>query len=295
MEMAIIYSGDFVTEENKLTLRTLTKSLISVQRGLDRAAIYNQNQRIWKYAKLNPNEYSSNDFYFSSEAGSFRAILTTITDQGRASVQLVRNNLFDIYQRINNDAAINLSTLKEDYENRLIQLQRPNFFASDYTELLTNEELIDRYVSRSIAKEFDQVLSTIRQESAGESVIEVQFIINGRIERYIFDKNLSQRFHNFISRKELDRPVSYMGLIFEMNSNSKTARIEHLEQSEDLPGKSLIKFKNQEDYDVFNDTVRTKQIASFIGCPILEAGGHDPISGDIMYLFGVQRLSEEVD
>lgn len=295
MELRILYEGDFVTPDHKLTLRTLSRTLISVQRGLDRAAIYNQNDRVWKYAKLDPRHYNDHDFYFSSEAGSFRAILLAATEQGNAAVNMLRNNIRTIHQAIDNDLELRVTRLHDDYNNRLVQLQRPNYIALEYNELLGNEELITRYVTRTIAKETDQVLSSIRQESAGESFITFEFVDGQITERYVFNRRLSEKYHQFVAFKQLGDPVTYMGLIFEINSNSRTARIEHLEQALDLPGKSLLKFKNEDSFNEFNDSIRPKQIGSFLGCPILEADGYDPISGDIMYLGNIQQIAEEIE
>lgn len=289
MRLEITYDGPIVTE-HRVTIRMLSKTLMSFQRGLDRACIYNEYGRIWKYAKMNPDNYTNCDLLFRSEPGSFKAILEVVNDHGTLALQKVKETISLPYQIITANFENRVTRLKQDYADRTLLLLSPTVVVQEYYDVIRNTEYIERYIERSICKEIDQLLSVLRT-AVGNSEIKIEFINDDGVRHtYIFNRDLSHKFHQHVSHRELGTPIQYMGLVFEMNSKTLRAKIEHFDQTEETKGQSLIHFVNKDSYLDFNQAVRTNEVVAFIGSPVLENNSFDPISGDIFYLDGAEKI-----
>lgn len=174
--------------------------------------------------------------------------------------------------------AINLKDQVQLRKNQVLKgIAKPIMFENLFDN--PSPEIVRKYGDRSIVKEIDQVLTTIRSDYAGNSTFELSLTADGT-KKYDFNKQKSISFHEAVSKRSVGIPVKYTGQIdepsmikqrckFINNANGKT---------------SILHLNNAQDFLKIHPYAVPDKKMSFIGCPLIEFGALEPNSGDIFFI-----------
>jgi hypothetical protein len=154
-----------------------------------------------------------------------------------------------------------------------------------YKNILDNPDnkIVRRYAARSIVKELDQLISVVRSENSGKSIIELT-LESSRSYTFSFDRIASSKFHKLVSKRVLGSPIIYTGILRQLDRGTRLNPRKAAKFTNDQNGKSFIlHVASQNSFDELHPFL-IRDSFSFIGCPVLEYGTFDPVAGDVFYV-----------
>lgn len=279
-----------IVHENRITLRTLGKTIEHLQSAIDRAYLDDKYNDVYKYQKLKQHEYQDVEFIaLEPQAGSYilQAVAKVVSSSSRAIIDRLNLALLNAYEKTTDTATDQSISIKDQ------AIQRANVFrisgeSQSYNDFVDSEivQLTRAYGERSINKEIDQILSLIRQNTNHGSTFELS--LYGSKPGPIFEFNLAkaEKFHRAVSERRIGKP-----LLIEIELRSldagKSGTMAH--------GKAKNLHSGQEcnmhipDPKVFGKLtphlrrVRRKRLL-IIACPMYEYDAWDPKAGDIVVI-----------
>jgi len=278
--------GD-ILKKGKPTLRVLGKTMDHLQSMIDRAWLDSKHGSVTKHAKLTVEDYPETEFFFNrTRKGSFIVDFSSDNENITPAIDQITDSISVAYSESKN---IDLGKVSEKMNfqvtKRLGQLRAKTLAAVDYKSIIEqpDEKIVRRYTDRSIVKELDQMLSLIRVASAGASKFDLE-ITGKRTENYLFDRLLAEKFHKNVSHRQLGKPVTYKGILRQLDRGTQINNKKMAKFINDYNGKSFIlHIASQHDFDLLHPFLVSGNF-SFIGCPVLEYSTFDPIAGDVYFI-----------
>ncbi|MFZ6647964.1 hypothetical protein ACO0LO_19725 [Undibacterium sp. TJN25] len=276
-----------IAAKHAVQLRTFSKTLGHVQTAIDRAYLDIKYGNVWKNARLKDEDYTHTDFLLQqTREGGFIADLLGDKDSGDV-VTRIYNAVLPAYEQAQ-------AVVVPD-QPKLVDLaeQRSRHYKSGAQEPIPYAELIDNpdpgqtraYGDRSIVKEFDQIASAIRARDGDGSVVEVDLYAGKAFPKFVFNSDISAKFHNVVSIRALGDPVqlsiTLRGLDSGNGGTSKAKAMNLLSKKEfnlhihtDRGFGSLRKYLKKRNPPPF----------TIVACPVLEYGAFDPLAGDMYFI-----------
>jgi len=280
-QIQIHFDGD-ITTNHRVSMRTLGKTLSHLQNAMDRAYIENKYGEVWKHARMKVADYEESAFLVEepSEGGY---VLDFFADNviTKAIADRVALALSPAVERAMHQGEENSLSIQEELETRISQIHYGSVDPIDFQELVDNpsKKIKRKYGDRAITREIDQILSIIRSRYSGESTFELS-TYGSKPHRFVFDKELSKKFHDVVSKRSLGEPVIYKAKVSRLDYKNNTGKITNLSNDKE----ANIIFANNEGFLLAKDFLGTNQTMEFIGCPMIEYGAFDPQAGDIYFL-----------
>jgi hypothetical protein len=278
----IHFDGAMAAQHN-IALRALSKSLTHLQSSIDRAYLDVKYQGIWKYAKLKAEDYSEVNF------------LTGMSQEGGYILDFAAQNAMskEIVNRISRalQPAVDRAMRGGDSETRKIIEQmtlKKESLKSDlgrplqYEDLVNNppEQVIRKYGDRSIVKEIDQMASILRtRDSDDGSSIELKFY-GDTSSTFTFDRPLSKRFHQVVSKRDLGDPIIYDVKVISLNHGNLSGKVFNLVSKKE----AKVTCENEDDFFKLKPFLGRSESVKIIASPMIEYGTFDPVAGDIYFL-----------
>ncbi len=273
----IHYDGDIV-ENHQLPLRTLGKCLTHIQSAIDRAYLDIKYDGIWKYARMAPDDYVKTEYIVQApKNGGYILDFFSPLKESKKITKRVSSAIDQALQQVKVQAI----NLKDQVQLRKTQVVKGIVKPIMFKNLFDNPspDIVRKYGDRSIVKEIDQVLTTIRSDYAGNSTFELSLTGNGT-KKYDFNKQKSISFHEAVSKRNVGIPVKYTGQVDEPSMIKKRCKF----INSDTGKTSILHLNTDQDFlKIHPFAVPDKQI-SFIGCPLIEFGALEPNSGDIFFI-----------
>lgn len=273
----IHYDGD-IAQNHQIPMRTLAKCLTHVQCSVDRAYLDIRHGGVWKYARMENVDYVKTEYMVQSpEEGGY---ILDFFSKSKESIKIINRitSAIDQALEIVKDQAVSIKDqiiLKKDLV--LQGLIAPIQFSSLFNH--PSPEIVRKYGDRSIAKEIDQVLSTIRSDYSGDSTFELS--LTGNVTKtYDFNKQKSIRFHEAVARRSVGIPVQYVGQIDEPSMKKKRCKFTNKENGKT----SILHLNSDEDFLLIHPYAVPDKEIKFIGCPLIEFGALEPNCGDIYFI-----------
>jgi hypothetical protein len=259
-------------------MRILGKSIVHIQNAIDRAFLDIKYNGVWKYARMKQDDYVDTEFLVQipQEGGYILDFLSKAKDSKR----IVDRVSAAITQALR-QATQKYLFIGEQVENRKLQLNNRILEPVEFKDILEkpNNEIVRAYGDRSIAKEIDQVLSTIRSDYAGTSIF-VLTITGSSTQTFNFDKSQSNKFHGVVSRRNLSIPVIYSGKLQLLDMKNNRGKFIN-----DATGKtSTLHLNSASDFLKVHPYLSPERTIKFIGCPLIEFGALEPYSGDVYFI-----------
>ncbi len=271
------FDGD-IAAGHQIPIRVLGQSLLHMQKAIDRAYLDIKYGGVWKNARMKSEDYEISEFiaqapqeggyifdFFSSIRDSARIVdrvssaINEAKAQASLQIELIKDQAVDLKQKL---------------ESKLI---KPIGFQTFFRN--KNNEIIREYGDRSIAKEIDQVVAPLRQDYSGDSNL-VLVLAGTSSQKFEFDRQTSNRFHQVVARRNLSKPLIYRGKLKVLDKINLRGKFENTENNKI----SIIHFGCIDDLLKAHPFLGTEAEMVFIGSPIIEFGSIEPNSGDVYFL-----------
>jgi hypothetical protein len=275
------YDGDIVWN-NRVTTRTLGKSLVHTQNAIDRAYLDLKYGNLWKHARMKKEFYDEADFIaLYPEPGSFVQGLISVSHLGPVIVDRINRALAGAVETAMAEGEENNNSIQSQFESRLNQLNHEIVQPVPFAQAIDNPDpkVVRRYGDRCINREIDQMLAILRSGHSGESFLDLR--LNGaKPVTYHFDKQLADNFHSLVAQRELGSPVIYVCSVRQLDKVDKKGKVINLENNKTI----ILHFMNDQGFLKAHPYLGNDDVMAFIGAPLIEYGAHDPNAGDVFFL-----------
>lgn len=283
-KIQIHFEGD-IAEDHQIPMRVLGISLLHIQKALDRAYLDLKYQGVWKYARMSHDDYEITKFLVQQpkEGGyildffSRRKESPEIADRVSAAI----NEAIEQSEEHRESLSSQVEGRKEQVAKHLIT---PKQFEAIVTQ---GKEIKRKYGDRSIAKEIDQVLSIIRADYSGDSILGLS-ITGTSTQTFNFNKIKSERFHKVVAGRQVGPPVIYSGKMQALDKRNRNGKFVNLENDRT----SVLHLNNDEDFLKVHPFLGNDEVMNFIGCPLVEFGALEPNSGDVFFLYLLNEFEQ---
>lgn len=284
----IHFDGD-IAKNHQLPMRTLGKSITHIQTAIDRAYLdLKFKEGVWKHARLTNDDYPKTEFIVQvPQEGGYILDFFSKLAESKKYVDRVADAI--------NQAVVHgtekIIILRDQVESRKQQIATKLVEPIEFMTFFKNpsKEVVRRYGDRSIAKEIDQVLSTIRPEYAGDSTFEL--VLTGEVSHtYDFDRIKSQSFHESVSRRSLGVPVVYTGIMKQLDIDNKRGKF----KNSNTGTTSLLHFGCEKDFLKAHPYLTPDNTIKFVGCPLIEFGALEPNSGDVYFIEIIDKKAQQL-
>lgn len=277
--LSLHFEGEIVVD-HMVSARTLGKSLVHTQNAIDRAYLDLKYGNLWKYARMRGDDYPFADFValYPEEGGFVQKLLS---DTGKQIVNRISSALTPAMERVLAEGEDVASSMAQQVESRKNQLAHGIVEPTQFQALIENpgEKVIRTYADRSINREIDQVLSIIRSQNSGESLLEIE-THGDKSLKYQFNKYKSEKFHSIVSRREVGEPVIYVARVRQLDRDRLNGKVVNLENNKTV----IVHFLHDNDFVKVHPYLGNNNEMVFIGAPVIEYGAFDPNAGDIYFI-----------
>ncbi|BFJ69197.1 MULTISPECIES: hypothetical protein [Salmonella] len=275
------FDGDIATN-HQVSLRTLAKSFTHLQNSLDRAYLEMHEGQLRKYARMQQSYYDDVELLVQEpKEGGYVIDFLTQNKVTQKVIDRVMTAIDGAVDDAKNNAKNNAEVVEKSVETRKAQLASGVLKEINYQQLLAapDKQQVRKYGDRAIVREVDQILSLIRASHAGDSTLELYFE-GTKTAKYEFDKAKATAFHKVVAQKNLGDPVAFKVIISKMDRYNNSAKIINVEN------KSIanLYFTNPADFQGAVPFFEYQTEMEFIGCPYIEYGAFDPMSGDVYFI-----------
>jgi hypothetical protein len=281
--IVIHFDGEFA-QDHQISIRTLSKSISSLQSAIDRAHLDISHGGLYKNARIKQDDYLTADFLIQlPEEGGFKLKSLSKSLNGRKIIDRITSAIMPAYELSMDRGLTEITEITESINERKQQINNKILIPQPYEDVRRNPDsyMVRPYGDRSIAKEIDQMLSPVRAKKSGESTIEL--VMNNDEREYIFNfsKNSSHNFHRIVAHKIYGKPIIFRVTVVSLENKNLTGKVKNVHSKKE----SHIFFSNQEDFLKMHPFLAKKdEEVQLIGCPIIEYGAFDIKAGDIFFL-----------
>ena len=278
-----------IARDHTLDLRTFSKTLSHLQSAIDRAHLDIKYGKIWKNATMKDSDYEPTKFFVKqTREGGFIADLLG-NDDSEKMLKRVHDAVAPPHEESIDFVEIEkvkLTDLAADRrKNYMSGAQVPAPYENFWKGL--DQAQNKAYGDRSIAKEFDEIASTIRARKGDGSFVEIDIYAGKPLSKITFDATTAVNFHKLVSARSLGDPIELLITLRSLDSGnggiSKAKALNLVSEKQfnlhiltDRGFGSLRKYLKKRNPEPFK----------IVACPVLEYGAFDPMAGD-MYLVAV--------
>jgi hypothetical protein len=279
------FDGD-IAKNHRVSVRTLGTALQHLQGTIDRAHLDVKYGEVWKHARLRNEDYPDTEFILDyPREGGF--IVDMIASAGGPIVKRIRETMVSAIEAAEHEAEDETERLRSQVETQRTRIVHQDLEVVNYADLgnkRKSKKISRAYGDRSIAKEVDKLLSTIRHRNAGDSTLELGLIVDSRIANFPFDRQSAIAFHHAVSKRALGDPVLYDGFITALDKGNKYARMRGKFRNATSGREVNITIGSEEAFDELHPHLKGDRRVTIVASPIIEYDAHDPMGGDIYFI-----------
>lgn len=206
--------GSFVHNGHKVSLRVLSHTMASIQSAADRAFLDVKFGNVAKHQRLPQEFYQDADFIVGDpQEGSY--LIDFVSRSGEAIVRRMREALQDPYAKALAGGDLEAYTISHQITGKKEQIHRGVVVPVPFEEF-SNESanLITRtYGDKSINKEFDQMLSSVRRNANSHLRLVLKPSVREPAQTFEFDQEIAKCFKSVLAKRELGEPLVYTGIL----------------------------------------------------------------------------------
>lgn len=280
-KISIHFDGD-IAHNHQVSMRTLGKTLQHLQNAMDRAFIENKYGEVFKHARMRSSDYSETEFLVQEpKEGGYIIDFLSKSETGKKILDRISNAVSPALELAKHEGENEAKTIADQIQTRKLQLEHEILVPEDYENIIKtpSKQIIRKYGDRSINKEFDQILAILRSKHAGDSILEIT-INSSKSHTFLFNQNISKKFHDVVSTRSIGEPVIYKASVTSLDSKNHSGKIHNKANDKT----ASIHFSDRTSFLKAKKFLGTRDEMNFIGCPLIEYGAFDPQAGDIYFL-----------
>lgn len=283
-QIVLKFAGSLAPND-QITARTLSHSLQSLQRAIDKVVIYETRHSLKKFDSLSSTQYREADFLVQQfEPGCIQIPLLNNASAYIAS--RLRGILREPYDLAASQQERLFSQITSQLPAAYNRAIHANPDLNTQENLIENPDVEREYSNVAILKDLNQLISPIRSSrSDPEDSISLKISDRDLTSDYVFNKITAQRFNSIITSKKLGPETVYRGLLTGLEKT----------KFKDFPfaGKFVSLTTNYE----MKLLIHTEEAAHalsrfnlssnellFWGAPLTTYGSFDEVRGDIVFI-----------
>ena len=283
-QIILKFSGSLAPND-QITARTLSHSLQSLQRAVDKIVIYETRQSLRKFDSLSSRQYHIADFIVNQfEPGCIQIPLLNETAEYIASrFRGILNEPYDLAASQQNQLFVPIANQLPAAYNRAINA---NADRNTQQNLIQNPHVEREYSNVAILKEINQLISPMRSSKTDEDdLISLRIADENVTKDYVFSKSISRRFNSIVTSQKLGPETVYEGNLKGLEASNSVEfpyTGKFISSLTDCEMKLLISTEAAAlALSPFN---LTSENLRFWGAPMTTYGAFDEVRGNIVFL-----------
>lgn len=283
-QLTIKFDG-YMSEGNRISLRTLAHTLPYFQRAVDKIVIYDRQGTVGKGATLHQANYQYADLYLEQiETGS---VILPLVGNLLSDISAKFNSFMDEpYRETENILAGKLSGFDARVDMTRSLISSGVLVPISHNELISKKDFVDRdYAQAAFLNDINNMLSPLRSSLCAGDTITITNSNPRNSASYYFDQTRSKAFSKIVRDQRLAHPVKYRGRLDGLVNRGGTGF--------PFVGKFMCKTTGKErkllvasEADAFQlnkHNLGSSEIL-IVACPLAVYGSFDPLAGDLVFI-----------
>jgi hypothetical protein len=276
--------GGLLQGPHNVSLRTLSRSMTSIQATVDRAYLDVRFGKVFKHARIPVQNYVDADFIVGEMyEGSF--VIDFLSDNGGRIVRRIIQAINDPYAEAVAGAGQEVHAIARQVEGAKAQVLNKIVEPQPYEAFIQapDPKATRTYGDRSITKNIDHMLVPVRKVDGAELKLALKASDREGAQTYTFTPKIAEDFSRIVSRRTLGAPVAFRGRLRmldrgRLKSNFK-GKFTNVVNGKDL----TLHIQSEEDYIALVPYMAQEEV-TIVASPIIEYDAFDPTAGDIQFL-----------
>lgn len=276
--------GGLLHGPHGVTVRTLSRSMTSIQAAVDRAFLDVQFGQVFKHARLPIKYYDDADFIVGEiTEGSF--VIDFLSNKGGPIVKRLIDAISNPYKDAVEGANQEIYEIGRQIEGVKSQVLNETIFPQHYEDFLNAPDpLATRaYGDRSITKNIDHMLTPVRKIEDATLHLSLKEDERAITRTFEFNSQIATEFSAIVSRRNLGGPVIFKGSLRALDRGHRKSNFKG-KFTNSINGKDLIlHIQSEADLSELVPYLNEDEL-TIMACPIIEYEAFDPNAGDIQFL-----------
>ncbi|MCG5531819.1 hypothetical protein LRF89_00010 [Halorhodospira sp. 9621] len=273
--------------DNRVTVRTLTKTLSPVQRAVDCIVYYEHFGVVRKFSILPRDFYDSADLYLGAPEANCVSV-PLLKEKGRQITQRLRNFLETPYAKAAEEVQPP-SPLSRDIVNAQNNIAHDNVETTTHEKLVEHKEQREReYIEAKVVEQINKSLSPIRSSSVGgDDYISLETFDEAGTTRFEFSPARAKRFNSIATNKRLGPIAFFEGTLHGLLENNSQVFPFVGEFRSNATGRKhnqKLLIPHEELAFKLSPANLTKKTIQFYAAPLTSYGAFDEVRGDIVLI-----------
>lgn len=281
----IIKFDGYMSEGNRISLRTLAHTLPYLQRAVDKVVIYERQGVVGKGATLHQAHYPYADLYLEQlETGSI--ILPLVGNLLSGVAAKFNSFMDDPYRETENLLAGKFSDFDVRVDMTRSLINSGALVPISHSELISKQDLVARdYAQAAFLNDINNMLSPLRSGLCGGDSITITNADPKNSARYYFDQPRSKAFAKIVREQRLSHPVKYRGRLDGLVNRGGSGFpfvgkfMCHTTGKE----RKLLVASEADAFQLNKHNLGSSEIL-IVACPLAVYGAFDPLAGDLVFI-----------
>lgn len=281
----IIKFDGYMSEGNRISIRTLAHTLPFLQRAVDKVVIYERQGVVGKGATLHQAHYSYADLYLEQvEAGSvilplMGSLLSGVTTRFNAFMD-------EPYREAENILANKFSGFDDRVDMTRSLINSGALVPISHSELIAQQDFVARdYAQAAFLNDINSMLSPLRSSLCSGDTITITNPDPNNSATYYFDQSRSKAFAKVVREQRLAQPVKYRGRLDGLVNRGGSGFpfvgkfMCHTTGKE----RKLLVASEADAFQLNKHNLGSSEIL-IVACPLAVYGAFDPLAGDLVFI-----------
>lgn len=276
--------GSLIHDEHDVSLRTLSNSMVNLQRVIDRTYLDLNTASLRKYAKLGVEQQEMADFLVGDyREGSF--IIPFFSEKGEEIARRIIEVISETYNKASSDRNEEVSKITQQIMHRRSGLNQNIVTPVSFSDAVKVEDtLVTReYGAKSINNYVNELITPVVNNDDALLELSIRPTMKDNVRTFSFTPGIAARYKKLVKQRTLGDPVIYKGFLRSLDRGNKRSNFKG-KFTNGVTGRDHVLFiENKEDYDQLAPFISSDEF-SIVAAPIIEYGAHDYMNGDIQFL-----------
>ncbi|WP_447746009.1 hypothetical protein [Pseudomonas nicosulfuronedens] len=283
-QLVIRFNG-YMSEGNRISVRTLAHTLPYLQRAVDKIVIFERQGVVGKGATLHQANYSLADLYLE-EVQEGSVILPLVGNWLTGVATRFNSFMNDPYHEAENALNSKLSGFDDRVETTRSLISAGAIQPISHEELVSMKEVAARdYAQAAFLGDINNMLSPLRSGLCSGDTITITNVDAANSAVYHFDQARSKAFAKVVKEQRLYQPVKYRGRLEGLVNRGGTnfpfvgKFMCHTTKKE----RKLLVASEADAHELNKHNLGSKEIM-IVACPLSVYGAFDPLAGDLVFI-----------
>ncbi|WP_143518152.1 hypothetical protein [Pseudomonas sp. PIC25] len=281
----IIKFDGYMSEGNRISLRTLAHTLPFLQRAVDKIVIYERQGIVGKGATLHQANYQYADLYLEQlETGS--VILPLVGNFISGVAAKFNSFMDDPYHETENLLAGKFSGFDARVDMTRSLISSGALVPISHDELISKQDFVDRdYAQAAFLNDINNMLSPLRSSLCAGDSITITNADPSHSAKYYFDQNRSKAFAKVVREQRLAHPVKYLGRLDGLVNRGGTGfpYVGKFMCKTTKKERKLLVASEADAFELNKHNLGSSEIL-IVACPLAVYGAFDPLAGDLVFI-----------